>query len=1002
MVEAKNELIAEGVDFTNPDPCISYQICERVAQKLSGEGCGVLEKPSGNRCLSNNRSVDHVCYPNGDHYDILQDANSTANPDSAGRNIPRWSYTGIVDTDRYMPVGNNPNPSSSSTTFADPVPPSEAITAMDLSMVGDRMTLPDDEFHLSLQIDKMDKVREIRVYFDVDAEVNDFTRNVYFFAFAQNDLTEAVQSFNATTVTPVIDQTETDVVPHGQVRRTGYTRTPGNEDDPNPVTDQLALGNMQWLELRWRVKDMVRVGTDPTRSLRDVKGIEILIQYPQTEELKVKYDALWIGGGYGPDVGEIGLPYIYTYRYRSSETGATSNLAPPQRAGVIPRRQRVELKATPSPDPQVNKIDFFRSGGMLPPEKFFYVGTGPNSTATFFDDYSDDNIGKDPVPFDDYQPWPTADQPRTGTCEVAGSAIKWLTGDQFNGQWAPGSQMLINGVPYTLFAQPPSATFLEVVESAGAHDSATFEIPSGTIQGTPFPTLFGPFEGFYFAVGNPTNPGQLHWTKGHNPDVTSDKNTLYVTSPSTPLQNGYIEDNACFVASTEHIYRILPDFGRPNVFTTQLMPAGRGFWTPWSWCLTPQGVVFLAKDGIYLSKNGQTARSLTDQDLYLLFPHEGVAGKGVRGLRPPDMEDREHLRLGYGDGYVFFDFRGASSAGGSRITLFDESSGGGHNVNDAETLVYDMKGDRWFLDKYDTPLCCHVWEAGAGVHHVLIGTDNGEVRHYEHGAGDDGANIPYLIRTPHFDGGDPRKEKLFGDFALSFDAQMGPGCTVQAAFNNFNIDRREPVQGPFGVGRDNRQEYFFDINDGYGELAKNICIQIEGELPENSDKTKPSPAWYWWSPSVIAKGDLTGKRATDWDDAGYFGAKWMQGVLIEADQWGGGKPEHVPGIPGPRTVRVEYDGGQLGATVTVNLTAGQEQTAHSFPSPFIAHLVRLVPTDPDDWVLYRHRWVVGAVPGTRGLLDHATDHARLPRLLPGRARVDSAHVDCRFRFDCHG
>jgi hypothetical protein len=965
---AKREVLEEGLVTVFDNACASYQVTLRTAQILSGEGAGLLAKdPPHNQC--NNRAVDVIVYPDGTSFDVLHNSCSVSDPPGTVRsNDPTWRLSVMEDPDDYRPVGNNPIPPPPTARAT----PADATTALNLSKIGDRMTHPEDEFHLSINIDKLEHVKEIRIFFDVDATANDFTRNVYYFVFSRNDLIEAVQQFNAIGVVPIMDQMQRTAIPRDQTRtymdrypwirtaqdieaeqqgltpyvypsyidRYPWIRTASDIEAErqaaeagvqDPVSGQLALGNGQWMELRWRVKHMLRIGTDPTRTLKDIRGIEILVQYnPVGGKLLVKYDSLWLGGGYGADVGEIGQPYTYTYRYRSSETGAKSNPAPPQRAGVIPRRQRVELVATPSTDPSVDKIDWFRLGGALPDWR--YIGTAPNNGNVFNDDIADDNVGQDPVVFDDYQPWPTQDRPRHGTCQVAGSAIKWLSGDPFDVRWAPGTQIRIAGNTCTVFAQPPNATFLEVVENAGAYTSTDFEVATATILGATFPTLFGPFEHFYFAVGDPTNPGQLNWTKGNDPDVTSDKNTLYVTSPSTPLMNGFVWEQAAFVFSTEDLYRILPDFSKPNVFTTQLTPCGRGLWTRWCWCLTPYGVVFLAKDGIYITNAGSPAKSLTDKDLYPIFPREGIRGAQIRDVQPPDMTRTTDLRLGYGDGYIYFDF----------VAI----TGGPY------TLIYDMKRDGWFIDKYPSRANVHAWDPGAGVHDVLLGTVDGKVKAYAHGTGDDGNNIPWLIRTPHYDGGDPRKEKLFGDFAISFDAAGGNGATVQAGFNNFSHSRIEPAQGPIAAGVEERREYYFDINDGYGEMAKNMAIQITG-----ADTVVPTPSVNWWSASVIPKGDQTGKRATDWDDAGYFGAKWMQGVLIEADPWSGGKPEHWPGTPGPRTVRVEYDGGQLGAIITIEDTNGQGQTPHSFPQPFIAHLVRLVPTDADDWVLYRHRWV---------------------------------------------
>src|SRR4030095_14642640 len=275
----------------------------------------------------------------------------------------------------------------------------------------DRPTLPDDEFHISLSVDKLFAVKELRIYFDVDAEVNDYTRNVYYFAFSENDLNAAVQQFNATDTSTLIETTSNTAVPRTQVRRR-VPYPPG----------QLTLGNAQWMELRWRAKDMIHVGTDPTRTLAHVKGMEIVLQVLTHDEgvpeelrlthaigpITVTYDSFWLSGSFGPDVGRIGDPYVYGYRYRSAVTGARTRLGPPTRAGVTPRRQQVRLQATPSPHPEVDKIDWYRRGGTLGPE-WAYVGSAANATTLFLDDYPDNGLVNEPPAEDDFQPWPTQD-----------------------------------------------------------------------------------------------------------------------------------------------------------------------------------------------------------------------------------------------------------------------------------------------------------------------------------------------------------------------------------------------------------------------------------------------------------------------------------------------------------------------------------------------------------------------------------------------------------------
>src|SRR4029453_1566583 len=222
---------------------------------------------------------------------------------------------------------------------------------------------------------------------------------------------------------------------------------------------------------------------------------------------------------------------FFGYPCRAGGAGARPRVGPPTRARVTPRRQQVRLQATPAPNPEVDKVDWDRRGGTLGPE-WAYVGSAANATTLFLDDYPDNGLVNEPPAEDDFQPWPTQALPREGIVRTAGSAVEWVSGDEFDPRWAPrGTLIRINGIPYTLYQQPTS-TFLQLLECAGAQEEGTFEIPRARTCGATLPTLWGPFEGFYFAVGDPPNPGQLNWSKGNDPDMTSEANSLYLTIPS--------------------------------------------------------------------------------------------------------------------------------------------------------------------------------------------------------------------------------------------------------------------------------------------------------------------------------------------------------------------------------------------------------------------------------------------------------------------------------------
>src|SRR6202043_2938532 len=100
----------------------------------------------------------------------------------------------------------------------------------------------------------------------------------------------------------------------------------------------------------------------------------------------------------------------YRYTYRGDQTGATSNPSPPTPEQTLAVLSNT-LTATPSTDPQVNKIDWYRLDTGL--QNFTYVGTGPNSSVPFMDSLLDVDVANNPLlQFDNYQPFPSIDLPR--------------------------------------------------------------------------------------------------------------------------------------------------------------------------------------------------------------------------------------------------------------------------------------------------------------------------------------------------------------------------------------------------------------------------------------------------------------------------------------------------------------------------------------------------------------------------------------------------------------
>lgn len=685
------------------------------------------------------------------------------------------------------------------------------VAALNLSQVVvdgvTRPVLPEDDIHLAVRVSDLTQVKTIRFYLDVDRLVNDFTQNYFFFEWRASDLIAAVQATNTAAVDSILSaqaalataqaiaQAGTIVVnpnlPPSDIRR--YTVAP----TPTLETTSLALGNNQWLDLRCKVRQLIHVGTDPARTLADVQRVEILVSVESPPvaiggtpaPVLVDYDTLYLSGGYGPDAGTLGNPYRYRQSYRSSLTGAQSNPGPASRTGVTPIRQRVGLTGVASADPQVDLVDWWRIGGGL--TTWTYDGTSANGAPPVFDDvYADAAIdGGKTLETDNFQPWPSTDLPRVGTCKVAGNLLQRLTGDLFNTSWAEGSQVIVNGRVYTLYGPPISTSLLYLNENAGSSVSAAFTVPSATLLSQVQPALFGgPIAGalFTFGCGDIRNPGTVTWTKGNAPDQASDAATLQVTPPSEPLQHGYFYDGVPFVFSSDQQYVIQPDFANPNQFRAYITPCGRGLWARWAQAATPYGQAFLAKDGIFLTTGGGVAKSLTDEDLYPLFPHGDQPGVAVNGIAPPNMANTARLRLSFSDTWLYFDYV--------------DTNGESH------TLAHWFADNSWWFDT-STPGVSARWaEVGSLSHEALIGGSNGSV-YTIGGTTDDGAAIA-CSATRVENQTDARVQKLYEDLMVELDAGGSTTVTVSLGLTNNTVAITPVVQ----VVTAGRKPYYFNLN----------------------------------------------------------------------------------------------------------------------------------------------------------------------------------------------
>ena len=610
------------------------------------------------------------------------------------------------------------------------------IKDFDLTQIAGQGLQDEDEFHLSVYLDDCTKIQELRVVFDVDSETvayagNAFLANFYYMPFRQSDFAAAADG-GLTTL-----QGATISLQNAQI---GVSST------------QLPQGlAAQWYELFFTVGQLKthRVGTDTSRDLSTVKAISISLWVNPTMTASVGAAALTLRATSGPNVGTTGAPYLYRQRFRSSKTGALSQLGPPTRGGLQAHDESILVSGPDSSDSQVDLKDTYRYGGNL--QNWRYVGTGPNPSIGPFDDlYQDLDIANSELAtFDDYRPFPTVDIPRSGVCNVCGPVVTWLSGDMFNPLWAPGSLITINGIDYTLYNYPSPPT-LELVESAGAQLAVPFLVKQATLDAQPLPCLWGPFLNMLLACGSPREPGKLFATKGNNPDSAPDTYNIEITTPSEPLMNGCMYGGYAYVYSNKRAFVLSQDYTGENILLYTEIPDGFGIFSRWGLCIGKY-IYGIWTTGIWRSVGGPSTM-ITDPDLTMLFPHDGQPGEPVTlgnvTVYPPDFTQTSNLRLSWADFHLKFDYI---------------------DVNQQRTtLVYNEIFNRWGIDIYafypepygygygygyptGTGAVIHYQEEAPGLHSNLIGASDGNV-YVETGSTDDGNAFESKLMMPQVGG----------------------------------------------------------------------------------------------------------------------------------------------------------------------------------------------------------------------------------------------------------
>lgn len=661
-------------------------------------------------------------------------------------------------------------------------------------------------------------------------------------------------------------------------------------------------------------------------SLQNISGARIVFKYNALSSIVLgpEVTAFNIGGTYEPNTKDLPL-YTYVYRGRNTSTGSRSNPSPPTRSPIESIRRRTVVTVAPHPDPQVDAIDIFRIGGTL--TNYYLVGTLTNGATTFEDNTPDSVAIRNPqLEVDRFKPWVTSDIPKSGTCTVHGTSILYASGDLFNTGWVRGTQIIINGKVFTLYSNPQSAILLELNESAGFGGNLPFQLTEPVLDGQTYQSVFGPYVGaageFLFAVGDPRNPGWLYWTNGNDPESTSDVNFIELCPPSETLMNGIVLDGIVYCFSDKRSWRILPSFqggqsGGGSDFYPQETAMGKGLIGRFA-IAVGDAIYFVSFDGIYRSR-GDVLDSLTDESIAPLFRRDGSNTTFTAPVSPVDFTFPDEITLTYSFDGLYLSYRGQDT---NRYTFY---------------MSFLTKG--WVLDTIggDSIIKSSREIRTVDADNVLVGTTNGNVLIRSTGQFlDNGQAISCRIWD---------REEIWEDQGLRITKQVGDlmvdsnpnGATLVPTLryeNNTSNDVLANITGSV------RGQTVLDINSGSGRIVRGAALDLTW-----NNGTSAFPQVYAWEPWALIKPDKSLSRASDWDNGGYPGTKWLQGFRFKGDSFGQTK-----------TFSVEIDGGTFVQSFTFNSSGEQVQTFW-LTNPVVAHEFRIRGTDSTIWRNYYVEWI---------------------------------------------
>lgn len=819
---------------------------------------------------------------------------------SDGTNAAAWTKTAGQDTSS-PPVAANPptltddavnpgvimhvDPGAAAAGYSSII---GIAKALDLSVLngGSVAATDNDEVAITILANVPGSIVEIRVYLVCSAAFSasiipgtDQTNNTDAFvkAFRPNDFQSFVSLISNSALTAqdalrtnaLIDQFSTD--------NSNDSPAPGQASAPFPSA-KLGLGAQArsmfgTIGLPLRRLDFARIGGNNAYGWNTISGIIITVQMASNTTTDIGFYSCYLTGGAGIDSAEPGdIPFDYRATNYDPRTGAESNPSDVQAdsAKLDSNRQPINVTVAAYGDPNIRQR-FYRRGGTLTND-WFFCGTNTSDGGAFLDGI-------------DTTVTPNIAKNTDATIEAAGAVE--IDNDQ------PVSSVDANGNAVT--AQPLRA-------------------------------LWGPVAAMLIGCGDPYRPGAVYWSKPGMPDSWPSANWVEVTAPSEELMNGCVFGGQAFVFSRDRGYLLSTSLaGAATGFVATPTDCTPGLATYWGLCVGPDGIYYVAKDGLRATKGGESV--IVSDQIRPLFN-----GQARNGLNPIDFTAASSIRLTSFNNDIWFTYRDVVGA-----TI---------------VLVYSVIYRIWRQVSFaTTPVSFYAdpTQGDAGLL-LLIGSSGTLFTHS--GTTDNGTPFSCQVRTGALDFGYTRGNTLFGDLIVDADMQ-GNTLSAQVLLNNETISNSASTVTPAS----GRKRIVFDTfgagtNSTTPQQGRNVSVDLQWTPASGT-----SPVIELAGISIIPQPNVTMNRVTAWDTPG-DAEVYLTGMWIDCDTG-----------TSSRTVHVEYDlNGAIaevsGSPFTVNPSglAGRHKWWFSWPVAK-ANMVRLRPDDGCvPWELYSYSWLAAKEP----------------------------------------